>query len=297
MKLYQALFYFLEEAFRNLARGWRISSLAVTTTGVSLFLGGAFLLLGTNLAGAVEDWRAQARVVVYSMPELEEVQLDRLAESLGRHPHVRSVYRVTSEEAKSRLVGRYPELSNLLEDEEELGLPEIFELETDAAGAAAQDLRSFLEGLAEVEAVDDDRSWLGGIDSAATLIRSIGLAVVVLLMIAAAVTIASVVRLSTLIHRREISAMRLIGATEFFVRGPFVVEGLLQGAIGSAMAVAALWVSYKLGNTWELPWLVQDVLVARFLSASQIGVLLSLGVAAGFVGGLIPLREKSGVFS
>lgn len=297
MKLYQALFYFLEEAFRNLARGWRISSLAVTTTGVSLFLGGAFLLLGTNLAGAVEDWRAQARVVVYSMPELEEVQLDRLAESLGRHPHVRSVYRVTSEEAKSRLVGRYPELSNLLEDEKELGLPEIFELETDAAGAAAQDLRSFLEGLAEVEAVDDDRSWLGGIDSAATLIRSIGLAVVVLLMIAAAVTIASVVRLSTLIHRREISAMRLIGATEFFVRGPFVVEGLLQGAIGSAMAVAALWVSYKLGNTWELPWLVQDVLVARFLSASQIGVLLSLGVAAGFVGGLIPLREKSGVFS
>jgi cell division transport system permease protein len=90
--------------------------------------------------------------------------------------------------------------------------------------------------------------------------------------------------------------MRLIGATEFFVRGPFVMEGIMQGLAGSGMALATLWLGYWALGQLALPWFVRDALLGSFLTVTQILALLVLGGIAGLVGGVMPLREKSGVF-
>ena len=90
--------------------------------------------------------------------------------------------------------------------------------------------------------VDDDREWLSQLATAVAVVRAVGLALVASLLGAAIFTIASVIRLTAYLHNEETGMMRLVGATEFFIRGPFYVEGLLQGLIGGLVASAALGV-------------------------------------------------------
>ncbi len=294
MRLPRALLYFLAEAAANVARGWRISSLAVATTAVSLFLGGALLLAGSNLGRSVASWQSEARVLLYPAASAGEVDLAELEARLAGDARIRAVRLVTSEEASERLRGRFPELVDAIEADGEVLLPRAFELELETG--AGDELAAELAGWEGVEALDDDREWLGSVDTVAGIVRLAGIALGALLMVAAAVTIASVVRLSTLIHRGEISAMRLIGATEFFVRGPFVAEGVLQGAAGSILALGALRLAYEAAERWTLPWVVRETLLAEFLSVPQTALVVLLGTVAGLAGGLIPLRDRTGVF-
>ena len=80
--------------------------------------------------------------------------------------------------------------------------------------------------------VDDDRDWVAQLEGVLQVIGAVGLGVVAVLMVAAIFTIASVIRLTAYLYRDEIGVMRLVGATELFIRGPFYVEGLLQGLLG-----------------------------------------------------------------
>ena len=94
--------------------------------------------------------------------------------------------------------------------------------------------------------VDDDRDWVGQLEDVLQVIGGIGLALVAVLLVAAIFTIASVIRLTAYLYREEIGVMRLVGATELFIRGPFYVEGLLQGLLGGALAVGGLYLGHLL---------------------------------------------------
>ena len=97
MNLFQALAYFFREAFQNLVRGWRVSSLAIATTSLSLFIGGVFLLLGANLAEAVDGWRSEARVVLYLEPDVSTQELEQLRRHLADASAVGAVREVRPE--------------------------------------------------------------------------------------------------------------------------------------------------------------------------------------------------------
>lgn len=295
MSIFQALGYFLIEAVRNLVRGWRISSLAIATTALSLFIGGLLILAGSNLASAVERWRSDAQIVVYFEDGVEQSEIERTAAELRARPRVERVDELTSRQAQERFRERFPDLDELLVEFERSPFPASLEVQVEAEGRAGgwiEDLRK-RPGVAEV---DDDARWLASLDAAAALASGLGLVIGGILMLAAAVSIASVVRLSTFVYRKEIAAMRLIGATEFFVRGPFVVEGLVQGLAGSCAALAGLWIGYWSLGRLEIPWFVHDALLGSFLSPWQAAALLALGCAAGLVGAIVPLRERAGVF-
>lgn len=296
MSLFQALAYFLEEALSNLVRGWRISSLAIATTALSLFIGATLALVGSNLGRAVEVWRSDARVVIYLEEEIPEEALAAIQSRIAGEPALGRAELVSSEEAYSRFADRFPELGEVARDLERSPFPasiEVHELGERERVAAALGRVGNLDGVSEV---DDDGEWLESMDAVAAVASVLGFTVGGVLIVAAAVSIASVVRLSTFIYRKEIGAMRLIGATEFFVRGPFVVEGLVQGMLGSILALVGLWAGYRGLGSLDLPWLVEGGLMRFFLTVSQALGLVALGGLAGLIGGLIPLREKSGVF-
>lgn len=296
MNLLQALAYFVEEALRNLLRGWRISSLAVATTALSLLIGGTLVLLGTNLSRAVERWRADAQVVIYLEEAISNDERAALYAALERSRVWTEVREVSPEDANTRFLERFPDLAQVTSDLERNPLPTSIELTSRGNREEVASAISELARRAGVAEVDDDGEWLENMEAAASVASLLGLTIGGILMIAAAISIASVVRLSTFVYRKEIAAMRLIGATEFFIRGPFVVEGLVQGLAGSIVALAGLLVGYHGLGSLELPWFARGALLDVFLTAGQAGGLLGLGGLAGLVGGLIPLREKTGVF-
>ena len=108
-------------------------------------------------------------------------------------------------------------------------------------------------------------------------------------------TIASVIRLTAYLYRDEIAVLRLIGATEFYIRGPFYAEGLVQGAAGGTVAMAGLYVAYRLIRPQSDAALLGTVLVGDFLPPAQLIFLLALGAAAGLLGAILSVRREAGV--
>lgn len=294
MTFFQALAYFFREAGVNLVRSLRVSLLAIFTIAVSLYVGGLFLLLSSNLAERVDQWRREARVIVYLDPEAADEEEAHLRSLAGEPDWVTEVRRVSPEEAQARFRELFPQLSDLVSGPAESPLPASFEIGYETGSVDSRDLEAWTESLRAspaAELVDDDRDWLAQLDTVVRLVRTVGFALGAVLLTAAVFTTASVIRLSAYIHREEISIMRLVGATEFFIRGPFYTEGFLQGLVGASLALLALFGTHQLilgeGDT-----LVGSLLTLHFLPPSRILTVLALGGLAGLTGALVSLRRE-----
>ncbi len=291
----QALAFFFREAALSLRRSWKVSLLAVFTIAVSLFIGGLFLLLTGNLARIVADWRSEAKVVVYLGADAAPETVEELAAAMRARPWVREVARVSPEEAVERFAAAFPQLSELLGGWERGPLPASLEVGIDPAGAESPERRAWLETLRAhpaVAMVDDDRLWLRQVETLIALLRGSGLVLGGVLLAAAIFTIASVVRLTAYLYRDEIAVLRLVGATEFVVRGPFFVEGLIQGLGGGLLAVAGLFAAYELVISQTLPSILGWVLLSRFLPPAELAALVALGGLAGLFGASISMRRE-----
>lgn len=295
MTFLQALRYFLGEASLNLVRSWKISLLAIVTIAVSLFVGGLFWLVTSNLSAWVDEWRSEARVVVYLKPEADPENLEALRQRIRQAPWTLEVDEVSSEAARQRFRRLFPSLSDVVADWPEAPLPPSLEIRYRGDGVEAPAFEAWLEGLRAspaAEVVDDDRDWLQQLQTAVGLIRAAGLSLGLVLLGAAIFTIASVVRLTAHLYREEISIMRLVGATEFFIRGPFYMEGLLQGLLGGALAAASLYGAFRLVTGTE-PSLVASLLSPSFLTLGQVGLLILFGGLAGIFGAVASLHRES----
>jgi len=295
MSLARALRYFAREACLNLLRSWRVSLLAVLTITVSLLLGGAFLLASRNLAGSVEGWRGQLRVVIYLKPGTPASDLPGLAATARAAPWVAGVEVVSPAAARRRFRDTFPTLADVIDSGEGEPLPASLEVALRREQAEAGGLDAWLDAWRrrpEVAMVDDDREWLGQVETAVAVVRAVGLVLGGILLGAAIFTIASIIRLTAYLHHEEITIMRLVGATEFFIRGPFYVEGLIQGLLGGALASAGLYASYQLIHARSRS-LFAAVLAGQFLSPRQLGLLLLLGAMAGLIGAVASLRRES----
>jgi cell division transport system permease protein len=267
----------------------------VLTITVSLLLGGAFLLASRNLAGSVEGWRGQLRVVIYLKPGTPASDLPRLAAAARAAPWVAGVDVVSPAAARRRFRDTFPTLADVIDSSEGEPLPASLEVALRREQAEAGGLDAWLDAWRhrpEVAMVDDDRQWLGQVETAVAVVRAVGLVLGGILLGAAIFTIASIIRLTAYLHHEEIAIMRLVGATEFFIRGPFYVEGLIQGLLGGALASAGLYAGYELIHARSRS-LLAAVLAGQFLSLRQLGLLLLLGAMAGLIGAVASLRRES----
>ena len=134
-----------------------------------------------------------------------------------------------------------------------------------------------MESFAD-QSVDDDRDWILRLEGIANTGRTVGLVMGVVLLSAAILTTASVIRLAALMYKEEVSIMRIVGATEFLIRGPFYGEGLLQGGLGAAVAAAALYAGYfALASRAAENGLLGELLLGRLLSPLQVLFLVLVG--------------------
>ena len=140
--------------------------------------------------------------------------------------------------------------------------------------------------------VDDDRDWLGQLRAVVLVIDALGLVLGGVLLVAAIFTISSVIRLTAYLYRDEIAVMRLVGATEFFIRGPFYLEGLFQGLAGGVLAVAALLGAHAFLTRGGADSLLMSFLASRFLGPATLLALIGLGGLAGLVGAVSSLRKE-----
>lgn len=296
MNFSQALLYFFREACLSLVRSWKVSLLAILTITMSLFLGGVFLLVTSNLESVISQWSAESKVVVYLEIGANEEAKSRLEESLRGAPWVQGIERVSATLAQQRFREAFPSLGDLLEGWGEEPLPASLEVGLDLTKIEDSTFDSWIGEIRSetaVSMVDDDRDWLEQLSAVVFIIRGLGMVLGAILLGTAIFTISSVIRLTAYLYRDEIAVMRLVGATEFFIRGPFYMEGLIQGLTGGLLAISALFGAYQFVLEKSSSSLLASVMNADFLGFSELALLVGVGGLAGVIGAVASLRKES----
>jgi cell division transport system permease protein len=196
---------------------------------------------------------------------------------------------------RSPISSGFPSVADLVQGWGEEPLPASYEVAIDREQVEPRAFAAWeqrLRASATVAMVDDDRDWVRQLERALQVIGAAGAALVAILMIAAVFTIASVIRLTAYLYRDEIGVMRLVGATELFIRGPFYVEGLLQGLIGGGLAVGGLYLAHLLVAPPDASSWLAGALTASFLAPFHQAVLVLLGGTAGLAGAIASLRRE-----
>jgi len=233
-------------AQRGMLREWRLQALSVFSLAVAFVCLGAALLVVTNLRALEERWARAGRASIYLNDAASQDQVAALRQALAKVPRVTAVSYVSSGDARAEFnaseLGDRGELAALPAE----AFPASIELEIDPQMSDAElaDLAAKAKELPGVEDVETYRAWTarlarlvrGGVAAAALL------AVVVFGSVLAVV--GSTVRLALQRRKTEVEVLKLVGATDRFVKGPFLVEGGAQGAVGAAAAVALLGVIF-----------------------------------------------------
>ena len=272
--------------------------LSVAPIAISIGLVGAFFLVAENLRGVVETVRDESAVTVFLKPgvtDADRADLERVARDSRL---VAKAKRVTPEQARARFSDWWRSLAPAARTLPTNPFPESLELELEPSAVASEAVPGFLKNLAAHRAVEEvqfDVDWIRRLRGAVQLARIAGFVLAALLTLGAAFTIANVVRLTILLHRDEIEILRLVGAPELLIRGPFVLGGLAQGLLGAAFAVGGLWLVYRGVIAWVAATknAFLGVFAVRFLPGQTSLTLLLFGVAAGVDGGLLAVRRKN----
>jgi cell division transport system permease protein len=292
MAALRALAYFFSEALTSLWRSRLINALSIGTIGVSLFVLGAFLALASNLSGVVDRWAEKVQVTFYLSDHASPEQRDRLLSMLASDPAVAASAFVSREQALQRFRELFSDLRTLPDDIGSNPFPASIEVTLRSDRQAADEVRRLAvayEQAPGVEEAEYDLVWIERLSTAVRLIRGAGAFLGGILALAGVFTISNAIRLTVYSRQDELDIMRLVGATRAYVKGPFVVEGMLQGGLGGLVAVGLLWLSVRL--------FARDALAATDLIGRtavslppEIGALLVLGgMAVGLVGSLVSL--------
>jgi cell division transport system permease protein len=297
LNAWQAFRYFFSEALSNLARSWKISLVAIFTIAMSVFLGGLFYLVTKNVGESLTALSEEIKLTVYLQDEigLDSPEARSLVAELEAADWVTHVDEVSSSEAMATFQRNFPSLEDLSETWEGAGLPPSIEASLKPSSIRESEFDEWLERLSladGVALVDDDRDWLAQLSTLMALARGVGLGLGAALLIAAVFTIASVIRLTAFQYLDEIAVMRMVGATEFYIRGPFYAEGLVQGLLGGVAAVAAIQAAWYLVATRAGASLWLPLLSTQGLTGFEWVLLVILGGLAGLFGAVLSLRRE-----
>jgi cell division transport system permease protein len=247
MRFLRALGYSIEEAFVELWRNRLVNLVSIATIAVSLFILGIFLSVSANMNELMEGWASRVQLTLYLEDSLTKDQEAELRRILEKSPEVESFDFVSKEAAITRFRSYFPELEQLPDLLETNPLPASFEVSVAPPYRAPEQVRVLANRLgtvAGVAEVDYDLLWIERLSTIIELVRVLGVAIGAALVLASIFTIFNVIKLTVYGRQDEIGIMRLVGATHAYIRGPFLVEGILQGGLGGALALLFLYLTH-----------------------------------------------------
>jgi len=282
----------VSEAWRSLGANISTTIAATMTVLVGMFLLGLFIALGTWTVSWSNHVKRELVVKVYFKVNATRQQENHVANLLAANPEVKSHVYVSKKTAFIRMEKTESALTKGLAYNP---LPDSFEV-TPTKGEYVQAVATSLYGTHHklppgVQSISDGKQLSKRILQVAHVIEAVFTVATLVLLIASTLLIANTIRLSIFSRRREIEVMKLVGATNWFVRGPFMLEGLICGMLGSVLAVLLL----VLGKTFALPAIVPklsgdpDVHALAFPVLAL--VLLATGLGLGAVGSGLTIRR------
>jgi len=284
MRLLYVLRYFFREAALNLWSNRFNNFVSIAIISFSLFTLGLFLMTAQNLAQLIGHWTENVKISIFLNDNSTDNHVAQLEAMIKASPFVSKYQYITREEALNRFRNFYPSMKDLADDLQNNPFPASFEITIRREFQNQNAVHDFVKQIRTQDVVQDveyDQEWIDRVQFMIRFVEFIGLVFGGILIFTATFSISNVIKLMVLSRRDEIEIMRLVGATNSFIKGPFLTEGILHGFIGGALATGLLFILYI--------FLVQRIsqLNAPFFAANQIQFLPGWIIAAVISGGMI----------
>jgi cell division transport system permease protein len=283
--------YFFRETALALRRNALVTFAAISTVFISLFLVGGALLVGEQVRLMTGEWAQKVEVSVFLREDVSDEERDALEQKIQDIPEVQTYYYETREQAYERFQEQFRDSESLTENVDASAMPESFRIKlTDASKFPV--IRARLAGDPAIDEVKDEQAVLKKLLAVTSVLRTGVLAVAIIMLLSAAGLIGNTVRMAVFARRKEIAIMKLVGATNWFIRVPFLIEGMVQGLLGGIFAVLAIFAMKFLfidplrGRIGFIPsWVdTQEILFT-------VPILLGVGMLIAAVASLLAMRR------
>ncbi len=284
--------YFITESLHSIRRNGLMSVAALMTVALSLLILGMFTVVVMNLNHMAAVLESQIQVTVYLQDTLKDVETREIGTRITKLPGVTRVTFVGKEEALVRFKDRLGSQQGLLAELGEANpLPNSFEVKVDRP-ERVKAVALAISQLKGIEAARYGQEVVEQLFSLTRMVRIFGVVLIIFLGLAALFIIVNTIRLTVFARRREIGIMKYVGATDWFIRWPFIIEGVLLGALGAFISAVLLSQLYSMVTRQVYESLAFLPLLPQypFLGYVNIFVLVA-GIGIGVLGSLISVKK------
>jgi cell division transport system permease protein len=272
-----------------------LNLVTVITIGLSVLIVSSFTLFIVNISGMMDSWHEGIKILVYLEKDTVSKQRSRLQADIQRLEAVQTVTFISKADGLATLKTQMKHQAALFEDLKENPLPDTFEvrLNTTVADPEAIDaLAAEIESFKGVGQVAYGQKWIDRFKDFINLFRVAGYAMCALFTLAAIFIVANTVRLILYTRQEEIAIMRLVGATDHFIKMPLYIQGLAQGAVGGLLGVTVLLAIYTYLAANIDADILSGALTLNFLPAWMISAIVVTSMGVGWLGSFLSVQQS-----
>ncbi|HZK12008.1 MAG TPA: permease-like cell division protein FtsX [Atribacterota bacterium] len=289
--IFENMRFYFREALLSFRRSPLMSMATILSITTILIIIGMFLLISINSSLFLKNLESQLEIVVYLEDKISEVELNNLKGNIASIDGIKEVKFVSKEEAYQRLLKDLGEQKDILSAIEVNPLPASFEIQIKDPKVIEQ-IANQIAKFEKVEEVEYGRETAERLLNFTYLFRRAGILVLALLIFAAILIISNIIKITVYARRNEIEIMSLAGATSWFIKWPFIIEGFLQGFISSVLSIIILYNFYffAINKVHQIiPFLP---LVVDIIDLLPIGIAIALlGSLVGILGSMFSVGK------
>ena len=284
--------YFIKEVYTSFKRNIWMTLASIFTVVLSLFILGFFSIVILNLNKMADTLESQVQISVYLKDDLSQEEIDETKETLSKIEGLQDIKFTTREEAMENFKERLGDQQFLLDALDDTNpLPNSFSL-TVTSPQQVKTIADTAAALDSVESASYSQDIINHLFNLTHLIRLIGVALIILLTGAAIFIISNTIRLTVFARRKEIAIMKYVGATDWFIRWPFLLEGICLGFIGGGLATIFLYIVYNqvTQEVYEAMAFFPLIPQHPFIDYISLAILVA-GIIIGALGSTISLKR------
>ena len=281
-------------AIKDVMENRFLTAITVITIAMSILIAAAFALFFINAGEMLTSWQKGIRMMVYLKTGTSEAgRLDtkyRLQSIAG----VQDAVFISKENGLAKLKEQMQHHSALLENLNNNPLPDAFEITISPESRSSTELEFLADRIANLASVDEveyGQQWIKRFTNIINLFQLAGYGIGGLFFMATVFIVANTIRLVLYSRRDEIEIMRLVGATDRFIKIPFYLQGMIQGGVGTLLGLVVLLIGYLFLTTHFEQTITNSLLVLRFFSLSVCATIIFGGVLVGGLGSLVSLKQ------
>lgn len=285
---------FFKRAIDDIFKNRFLNLVTIITISLSILIASAFILFFVNTSDVINSWKKGLRIMAYLETGTTNAELENIKGRIRSMGDVDSIKFISKQDALGRLKTQMKHQSSLFDNLTRNPLPDSFEIRMTAAIESWQKIDSLaqrIESLPRIAEVEYGQRWVGRFTHIISLFRLAGYAMGALFFMATIFIVANTIRLVIYSRRGEVEIMRLVGATDNFIKVPFYVEGLIQGALGAVSGLAMLYVAFVIVSSNIEQGFSPGLFRFHFLSPTIMLAIFLVSMLVGWLGCFISLKQ------